>query len=140
MPSRLNTFERELIATLLAPDHPVTNALRRQSTNCQAARRKFTGHGFFTTLVVSKKVAAAPVRPGRLALGDVTATIEGLEHGAGFLLFIADGVLQVLEGFAYDEPWPVRVEQYRVSAGGVSHGSGSQTDIEQIKAASLPSE
>jgi hypothetical protein len=39
----------------------------------------------------------------------VIARMEGLEHGAGFMLFIDDGVLVMLEGYTYDEPWPQRM-------------------------------
>jgi hypothetical protein len=48
----------------------------------------------------------------RARLDDVVATIEGLEHGAGFVLFIENGLLDNLEGFTYDEPWPDRLGGY----------------------------
>jgi hypothetical protein len=67
-----------------------------------------------------------------MALGDVTATIEGLEHGAGFVLFVQDGVLDVLEGFSYDEPWTDMNARFEVRAGGVGHSGGSMTDIEEV--------
>jgi hypothetical protein len=31
---------------------------------------------------------------------------KGLVHGAGFVVFIDQGRLAVLEGFTYDEDWP----------------------------------
>jgi hypothetical protein len=64
------------MTTLLAPDHPVMDALRRQLEACSVATREFTGHGFFSSLVVADGVAAAPVTGKRLALGDATATID----------------------------------------------------------------
>jgi len=37
-----------------------------------------------------------------------TATIDGLQHGAGFLLIVEDGMLDMVEGCTYVEPWPDR--------------------------------
>jgi hypothetical protein len=42
--------------------------------------------------------------------GDVGATIEGVNHGAGFLIFVRDGYLKFLEGYTYDEPWPDKTD------------------------------
>jgi hypothetical protein len=127
-----SSLEQVVIATILAPDHPVLNALRRQFERSHVASRETTGVGFFTELDVPTDVAPAPVKPGRLDLGDVTATIEGLEHGAGFVLFVQDGVLDFLEGFSYDEPWPDVTARHAVTAGGVGHSGGSKTDIEEV--------
>jgi hypothetical protein len=135
MPDDLTPLEREVMTTLLAPDHPVMEALRRQLEVCRVAEREFTGVGFFSTLVIAARVAAAPVTRERLALGDVAATIDGLEHGAGFVLFVRDGDLEMLEGFSYDEPWPDRVTGFRVTTGGIGHYGGSETDLQQVEAA-----
>ena len=45
-------------------------------------------------------------------LDDVTVEIEGLRHGAGFVLFLGDGLLDMLEGYSYGEPWPSRVGRF----------------------------
>ncbi len=44
--------------------------------------------------------------------GDVIAEIPGLSGGAGFLLYIENGILDVLEGYSYDEPWPTSTEGF----------------------------
>ena len=74
-----------------------------------------TGVGFWTQLLVSPGVPRAPVAGPRLALGGVGATLEGVEHGVGFVLFVEDGQLDFLEGFTFDEPWPQRVDRFAVS-------------------------
>lgn len=135
MADHLSPLERDVIATILAPDHPVMNALRRQFERCQVASRQLSGVGFFTALDIAMDVRPAPVKPGRLDLGDVAATIEGLEHGAGFVLFVQDGVLAELEGFSYGEPWPDVGARYEVTPGGIMHSGGSQTDLQQVNAA-----
>jgi hypothetical protein len=105
-PGLLSPLEHEVIATLLRPDHPVLEALRLQFARCEAAARELTGVGFFTELSVPIDAAPAPVRPGRLTLNGVAAEVDGLKHGAGFVLWIENGMLATLEGFSYDGPWP----------------------------------
>ena len=70
-----------------------------------------------------------------LSAMDVSARIDGMEHGAGFVLWVEDGVLETLEGFSYVEPWPDLSARYELSAGGPEHGAGTITDIEQVDAA-----
>jgi hypothetical protein len=108
----LTPLERDVIATLVRPEHPLMDALRAQLAACRIKSREFTGVGFFTHIVVPQRLAVAGI--GRLTLSTVAADIEGVEHGAGFVLFIEDGMLDVLEGFTYDEPWPDRVEGFTV--------------------------
>jgi len=55
------------------------------------------------------------------------ADIEGLAHGAGFTLFLRDGVIDMLEGFSYDEPWPKEVARFQVRR------SGKNWDLEALK-------
>jgi hypothetical protein len=48
-------------------------------------------------------------------IDDVDGTVNGLAHGAGFVLFIRDGKLDILEGFTYDEPWPKDIGHFRLT-------------------------
>jgi len=45
-------------------------------------------------------------------LGNVQVSFPGLEHGAGFVLFINDGLISMLEGYTYGEPWPEDITGY----------------------------
>jgi hypothetical protein len=40
--------------------------------------------------------------------------MQGLVHGAGFVLFVRDGRIDTLEGFSYDEPWPQQVSKFNL--------------------------
>lgn len=131
----LSPLERDVIATLLAPDHPVMNALRRQFDRCRVASRETTGVGFFAYLDIEPGVEPAPVKPGRIDLSDVSVTVEGLERGAGFVLFVEDGLLDFLEGFSYEEPWLDVRGEYKVTALGAYSYPGSRTDLEEVDAA-----
>jgi hypothetical protein len=132
MEDQPSPLERDVLATILAPHHLVMDALRRQLERCRVASRETTGVGFFTTFAIPEDVEPAPVTPGTMALGDVTATIEGLEHGAGFVLFVENGRLHMLEGFSYGEPWTDVNARYELKAGGVMHSGSSMADIEQV--------
>ena len=58
--------------------------------------------GFFVSFAVP---AGAPrVDPPTASGGAVTVDLEGLEHGSGCVLFVRDGVISTLEGYAYGEP------------------------------------
>lgn len=104
-------LERFVIDMLLAGELPALRALRQQFAASRPVSRELTGVGFFTYFDVPASTPRVAV-PGRLAFGDVEASIDGLEHGAGFVLFIQDGALEMLEGYTYDEPWPVDVTSF----------------------------
>ena len=131
-PGGLSPLEHEVIATILRPDHPVFEALRLQFDRCEAAARELTGVGFFTELSIPTDSGPAPVRPGRLRLSGVVAEVDGLRHGAGFVLWIENGMLTTLEGFSYDEPWPENVNDYCLSVRTRLEGND---DLQQVERA-----
>jgi hypothetical protein len=112
---RLQPLEEAVLGKLLDGKHPVLTALRRQLLGLQVTERKLTGVGFFTTFSMTDRGLLAEVPPGASPFGDVEATISGLEHGAGFLLWLADGRVDVLEGYSYDEPWPEHVGEFSLT-------------------------
>ena len=110
---RLEPLEAAVLEKLLDGDHPVLTALRHQLPGTRVTSRELTGVGFFTTF----SVAAGPLDRApivRAIFGDVVATIPGLAHGAGFLLYLEDGLLHMLEGYTYAdaEPWPERIDEF----------------------------
>jgi hypothetical protein len=109
----LTPLESAVLDKLLAHDGEPFDTLRQQLAHSSVSKREFSGVGFFTHFSVP---AQAPVlRNLRDAeLGDVEAEITGLQHGAGFLLFVRGSVVSFLEGFSYDEPWPSVVNDCRV--------------------------
>jgi hypothetical protein len=100
----LTDFEKALLQKLLAGDHPALVNLRAQANTARLVSRENTGVGFSCDFEVPRD--APLVTPANFELNDVDAAIEGLEHGAGFLLFVRDGRITMLEGYSYDEPWP----------------------------------
>ena len=98
---------------LLNGDHPVLSSLRRQLEMCRVSGREFTGAGFYTNLVVDESVEERV--ECNLKFGDVIAQIDGLQHGAGFVLYVESGALKMLEGYSYDEPWPGQISGFKLS-------------------------
>ena len=109
-----------MLETLLSRDEPEYDALRDQLISCCVVGREMTGVGFSSRLDVDAAAPAAaadvgnPLGTGRAFADDVYADIDGLEHGAGFALWLDDGRLSQLEGFTYDDPWPDVVRTYTV--------------------------
>jgi hypothetical protein len=130
-PGGLSSLEHDVIAMFLSPDHPVFEALRLQFDRCEAAARELTGVGFFTELSIPTDAAPAPVRPGRLHLSGVVAEVDGLKHGAGFVLLIENGMLATVEGFSYDEPWPEKVNGYSLLPRTRSEGNDDLQRVER---------
>lgn len=112
----LAELERAVLTKLLAGEHPLLERLRNQLSNCQVSRRELTGAGFYAYLDVGDAPAADDVN---LRFGDVIAEIEGMAHGAGFVLYVEHGRLSMLEGYGYDDPWPSTITAYtlKYSAG-----------------------
>jgi hypothetical protein len=101
-------FEKTILDALLAGQLPELAILRAQASVADVRDRKMTGVGFFTNFLVppeAPRVNAA----GQRVISGVGAELEGVDHGAGFLLFVQDGQLDFLEGFTFDEPWPAHV-------------------------------
>jgi hypothetical protein len=110
----LNSLQKAVLVNLLAGDHPVLAALRAQAERAQLVSRRYTGVGFFCDFTVPLDVP--PVKDHlNFELGDVYGEIAGLQHGAGFVLFVRSGYLNLLEGFSYDESWPEMPGEFKLS-------------------------
>jgi hypothetical protein len=109
----LNDLEQAVLDKILAGDHPVLATLRLQAKNARLVKRELTGVGFFCDLEVPPKHRLEGKT--KFEIGGVHGKLDGLEHGAGFVLFVRDGRLDMLEGFSYDEPWPNEIRSFSLS-------------------------
>ena len=101
----LTELEQAVLTMLLAGDDATLVLLRAQLNAATIVSRKMPGVGFFTDFHVPEVVERTA--PKDFVIGDVHANLSGLSHGAGFLLFIRDDKLSMLEGFCYGEgQWP----------------------------------
>jgi hypothetical protein len=109
----LTLLEDAVVDMLLDRPGEPYQTIRQQLSFVTVSRREFTGVGFFTHFVLSSD---APVRRDlpNMELGDVGAEFPGVNRGAGFLLFVRDGIVSMLEGYTYDENWPENMDRFRV--------------------------
>ncbi|NUQ35661.1 MAG: hypothetical protein HUU29_12065 [Planctomycetaceae bacterium] len=115
MALELTKLERAVMDALLDGDHPVLGILRQQYAEAKVVSRELSGVGFFTNFTVPESVPRLKEEIG--LIGGVGAEVEGINHGAGFWLFLKDGHINMLEGFTYDDPWhdPDLAEDFQLS-------------------------
>jgi hypothetical protein len=129
MSGEMTPLECEVMHMLLCGDEATLLVLRRQMDASRVKERKLTGVGFYTTFAVPDCIQRVELKRS-LHLGDVHAEIDGLQFGAGFVLFVNDGVIDFLEGYTYEEPWPVEIHRFKLAYTG-----GAQRDLEAIRRA-----
>lgn len=110
----LTPLEQAVLSKILDGDHPIFTALRKQLEKATITSREFSGVGFFTGFTYPATAQSLSLPIENLELGDVGAEITGIQHGAGFVLFVRDGFLQTLEGYTYDEPWPENTDSFKL--------------------------
>ena len=125
--SDLTHFERAVMQRLLDGEDEGLSILREQLEIIVVTKREMTGTGFYTTFSVTDGTRRLP---GNLSIkfGDVIAKMPGLNWGAGFLLYVEDGALHMLEGYAYDESWPQQISAFELS-----YTTGHQRDLEGLQ-------
>ena len=89
---RLSPFETDVVAALLTGD-PL-QPLRVQLPLARVAERETTGSGLFVTFSVDPGIACSVTS---LTLSDLHIEMVGMTHGAGAILYVADGLLHMLE-------------------------------------------
>ena len=98
----MTTFtELELAAlhSIFSETPELASELERQLAVATVTERENTGGGFFTTIAVADDALRVS---GPEVLGyETQARVAGLEHGLGFVLFMEDGRLHLLEGYSW---------------------------------------
>ena len=106
MNEKLSFLEREVIEAILKcqKENPTCEQLFRQYEVALVKKRTFTGVGFYTEFIIDEGLGLES--NVQMQLGSVYAKIDGLKCGAGFVLFVENGIITTLEGYSYDERWP----------------------------------
>jgi hypothetical protein len=119
-------LESAVLDLLLSRHDEGYPALRTQLATVEVTAREMTGAGFFTSLSVAPDTPKAPASVGNpLGQGaaydeDVYADLDGMASGAGFLLWLSDGRMSRLEGYAYADQWPDEVAGFTVRWGHIN--------------------
>ncbi len=105
---------KEVMSKLLSGNTSILNTLREQFQKCCITKTELTGVGFFVYFKFPDNIRRIADAKESFSFGDVKADINGLKHGAGFLLYVNDGAIDCLEGYSYDEPWPENIQEFYV--------------------------
>ncbi len=107
-------LEHAVMERLLGSSHWIPRILLEQWKSSKIKKLEFTGAGFFVDYDVPN---SAPVLEGKpnLSFGNVGAEISDLKYGAGFVLFVKNGVIATLEGYSYNEPWPNNIDVFELT-------------------------
>lgn len=107
----LTPLEADALQAVMDAHPDYGSQIAAQLDQATIASRRKTWFGFFLNFAVSP---TALLEPANFELNDVYADIEGLEYGAGFLLFVRNGKIAFLEGHSHDEDWPAQIGEYEV--------------------------
>lgn len=111
---------------LLEGDDATRKTLAHQWKNSTIASRELSGAGFSLHFNVPETV---PKIEGKQDIEieqdkdgfNIVAHIPGVEHDAGFILFIRNGRIAWLEGFTYADPWPENISEFKLERVRVSN-------------------
>lgn len=108
---RLWPIERAILEAAISDYPALAEILRQQIDAAQVAEFKNTGAGFFSTLSVSAHV---PRLPDKSPLDVGLGSVAHLEHGMGFLLFLKDGYVHLIEAYTFGPVSTVGLEFEKV--------------------------
>ena len=109
----MEELERVVMTRFLDTDTLLAPQLRAQYAAATVVRRELTGVGFFIDYAVPANVPR--IVPPNLEMGDAATLTNGID--VGFVLFVRDGAIAMLEGYTYDHPWPddARISEWEQS-------------------------
>jgi hypothetical protein len=109
---KLSDFEAAILTKMLEGEAEILAPLRQQYQMGTCTSRELTGVGFFCAFEVPKELALSGSPD--FEISDVSAEVEGLSRGLDLLLFVRAGLITMLEGATYDEPYPEVVRKFRL--------------------------
>lgn len=106
-------FEKDIIEKMCEQKDEGGEILWLQYSRSKVIEREFTGVGFFSYFEIAEDV---PHFPGRTDcfIGDVVASINGSDFDYGFVLFLKNGKISMLEGYTWADKWPDTVNTYEL--------------------------
>ena len=100
-------IERAVLEAAAHDYHAAADGLRQQMAAAQVTTFENTGAGFFSTVRVSPE---APRLTDNSWLDAATGRVGSLEHGMGFLVFLENGCISLIEGYTYGDVSTVEVD------------------------------
>jgi hypothetical protein len=99
-------FEMKLIEMLLSGDDEVLSKLRKQYEVAKIVSREFSEAGFYTSFLVENRSDLCIMNKS-FHIGDVDGNVDGIEGAVGFVLYVKNGYITLLEGYTNAvDTWP----------------------------------
>lgn len=130
-----STLTEVVVLMLLEGNNPFLEMLRNQVKSMKDIRTEFTGHGFFSTLSACRSLQIMNADFRSRVLMDVDGLDEDGVVRVGFQLFVSDGLVSTLEGFAWaQDEWPdVPVTPMFVSRAGARYTNSATRDCNVLE-------
>jgi hypothetical protein len=96
--TNLYPLERAVLEAIARQVSDHTDAISRQPMQARVVARKNYGCGL---LHDGRCLIRRPKFQRKFPIGDVSATVDHLQHGMGFLLWLKEGRIHELEGYSY---------------------------------------
>ncbi len=109
--SNIQLLVTSVMEMMLTGTHPIFETLRLQYEKSLIASVEFTGCGFFVQFKVHSDVISIS-QITDFEISDVHSEIAGLQDGVGFILFVRDGKIDMLECYTYDELLPEILDDF----------------------------
>lgn len=101
-----NKLFDDVMNMILAGDDIVLQNLRKQYENSSLSV-EMTQVGFFVDFIVDEKVSKEKISSKNFHIGEVSGRVSDKEYGVGFVLFVEDGLIVMLEGYTLEcDVWP----------------------------------
>lgn len=106
---------RDVMEKFLATDHPTLRYLKAQYVLSTITSIEYSGYGIFANFDVSSTAYVLPEFGRQVLCLDIYGDVVGDEGGVGFVLFIEDGKLCMLECIPESsDVWPSLTQGYRL--------------------------
>jgi hypothetical protein len=102
-------FESIIIEDIINQYPEYKEKLKKQLLLASVKDRTLYKYGFSVDYVINNSDAATLGQDVNLMLETDGWKINGLEHGSGYILWIKNGLIDSLEGYSYEEPWPEEI-------------------------------
>lgn len=103
-------FENKLVEMLLDGENEILFKLRKQYEQSKVVLREFSPAGFYTSFIVEDRDELC-LEGKSFYIGDVDGIVDGIESAIGFILFIKNGYISLLEGYTnIIDNWPTNEE------------------------------
>ncbi|MBQ8260745.1 MAG: hypothetical protein IJZ00_00475 [Lachnospiraceae bacterium] len=124
-------FVKNVMDKLLLGEDEVLIKLREQYNHSIICSEEYSPYGFYVNFDVYKKDAVIDNKQyySTFQIGDVMGNVDDITGAVGFVLFVKDGYLQMLEGYTnlLDE-WPEDCSLIRLS-----YYSGEKRDYTKLR-------